>query len=153
MATARRVSYVMWGAFVAAVGVYVFVAHLIGASGGRPALTTFAKQIYNPGIIVLTVAMLGAMLLTERVRLARLQAGPTSEQIAAAVVRTIVMAQLMLAELVAVFGLMYFFQGGPFDHMLHFCYVSWAMMLYILIRMPSCFAAAQQAMAAGSPSL
>jgi cation transporter-like permease len=151
-----RTLVVIWCTFAAAVGVYILIARVMVAQGAkRPSGDPFAAVIYNPGLIILTVAALALGLAIERFRLHpdRLAAaradGPSA--VAQRYLGTAIV-QLAIYESVAIWGFLYFLMGGSFANMVEFCIIAWGLLGILLLKLPRYIAAVRRASAESSGS-
>jgi hypothetical protein len=141
--------------FAVSPGTYLLIAYMTLLQGvRRPPPNSFVAAVYNPGLIILTVAALVLGLAFERSRLrsdrlaAARAASPSAvagRYVAAAAVQTAVY------EAVAIWGLIYFIFGGTFANMVKFCAVSWVLLGVLLVKLFGYIAAIRRAAAdAGS---
>jgi hypothetical protein len=140
--------WIVGGSVAVSVGIYIYIARMI-ERGGMSRSHRPPDFLYSPGLVIIAVVVLLAMLALERFALRGRRVEQTARKGASAIRSLFTQAfvgQIALAESVAIVGLLYFFLGGTIAVMLRFCIVSWILMAIVFARIPSYVSAASRAM-------
>ena len=150
----KRAMLLIWAAVATCIWIYVRLAYMVQSKGMVRANSPVAAWLYNPGLVIIPVAVLIVSLAVDRIALS--SGAPASEisrngRSPESRPRMLYVVQMALCESVALVGLVHFFLGGTLAHLVHSCLISFVLMGILLLKLPLYVAAAGRA-AQGAPS-